>query len=109
MYYIVPRLLGLGAEAWCPKLTKWHFGLTLAGILISYLALLVAGVEQGIMLAGTDHSFVEVMGSTLLPLRASTLGDLLFLAGTFVFLGNFLRVIGTWCCEFCRRAIKEAK
>ncbi|HEX3719276.1 MAG TPA: cbb3-type cytochrome c oxidase subunit I [Verrucomicrobiae bacterium] len=109
MYYIVPRLLGLGAEAWCPKLTKWHFGLTLAGILISYLALLVAGVEQGIMLAGTNHSFVEVMSSTLMPLRASTLGDLLFLAGTFVFLGNFLRVIGTWCCEFRRRAIKEAK
>jgi hypothetical protein len=49
------------------------------------------------------------MHSTLLPLRASTLGDLLFLAGTFVFLGNFARVAGTWCCQFCRGAIKEAK
>ncbi len=37
-----------------------------------------------------------------MPLRLSiTLGDLLFLAGTVVFLANFARVVGSWCCQCC--------
>jgi cytochrome c oxidase cbb3-type subunit 1 len=109
MYYIVPRLLGLDADAWCPKLSRWHFFLTFIGILISYLSLLVGGVEQGIMLAEPGYSFVQVMRGTLMPLRASTLGDLFFLAGTVVFLGNFAWVVGTWCRQCCCAAIKEAQ
>ncbi|HEX4122919.1 MAG TPA: cbb3-type cytochrome c oxidase subunit I [Verrucomicrobiae bacterium] len=109
MYYIVPRLVGAGPDAWCPKLAKSHFYLSLAGILISYLSLLVAGIEQGIMLADPGYSFVQVLHGTLMPLRISTLGDLLFLVGTIAFLVNCAQVVGTQCCQWCCKAIKEAK
>jgi cytochrome c oxidase cbb3-type subunit 1 len=112
MYYIVPRLLQLNADAWCPHLMKWHFGLALSGIVISYLSLLVTGVEQGIMLAEPGFSFVQVMHGTLMPLRMSTLGDLFFLGGALVFLGNFARVLAIWarqCCSCFGAMRKEAK
>jgi cytochrome c oxidase cbb3-type subunit 1 len=110
MYYIVPRLLGVDAQTWCPKLAKAHFYLTALGILISYLALLVGGIGQGILLADPVHySFVQVMQGTLMPLRLSTLGDLMFLAGTLVFLANFARVVGTWCRQCFAEMRKEAK
>ena len=102
IYYIVPRLLGLDSQAWCPRLLKAHFYLATIGILISYLALLVGGVGQGILLADPGHSFVQVMRSTLMPLRMSTLGDLMFLAATLVFLANFARVVGIWCWQCLR-------
>jgi cytochrome c oxidase cbb3-type subunit 1 len=101
IYYIIPRLLSIDPETWCPYLMKAHFYLAAIGILISYLALLVGGIGQGILLADPGHSFVEVMRGTLMPLRMSTLGDLLFLAGTVVFLANFARVVGSWCCQCC--------
>jgi cytochrome c oxidase cbb3-type subunit 1 len=109
IYYIVPRLLGLDAEAWGPKLIKAHFFLAAVGLLISYVALLVGGVGQGILMASSGRSFVQVMRDTLMPLRVGTLGDLMYLAGTVVFLANFARVVGTWCRQFCVSARKEAK
>jgi cytochrome c oxidase cbb3-type subunit 1 len=109
IYYIVPQLLGMDAQAWCPKLTKAHFYLTFIGIVISYLALLIGGIGQGILLADLSHSFVQVMRGTLMPLRMSTLGDLMFLAGTVVFLLNFAQVVGTWCWQCCSAMRKEAK
>ncbi len=109
IYYILPRLLTIDADTWCPHLTKAHFGLSLAGLLISYLSLLIGGIGQGVMLADSTHSFVEVMKGTLMALRMSTLGDLLFLAGTALFLVNFARVVGSWCCQCCLATRKEAK
>ncbi len=109
IYYIVPRLLGIGDDAWCPKLAKAHFYLTFIGILISYMALLIGGIGQGILLADLSHSFVQVMRGTLMPLRMSTLGDLMFLAGTVVFLVNFARLVGNWCWQCVAAMRKEAK
>jgi cytochrome c oxidase cbb3-type subunit I len=109
IYYIVPRLLGIDATAWCPKLEKAHFYLMFIGVLISYIALLVAGIGQGILLSDPGYSFVQAMQATLMPLRLSTLGDLLLLAGTLVFLANFARLVGTWCCQCCSSMRKEAK
>jgi cytochrome c oxidase cbb3-type subunit 1 len=95
LYYIVPRLFGLENSAWCPVLLKIHFYFALFGVLISYVALLVAGLGQGILLADTahTHAFPEVMRRTMFPLRMSTLGDLLVAGGTIVFLLNFARVL----------------
>jgi cytochrome c oxidase cbb3-type subunit 1 len=109
VYYIVPRLLGIDATAWCPKLEKAHFYLTFIGVLISYLSLLVAGILQGVLLSDPGHSFDQAMQGTLMPLRLSTLGDLMLLAGTLVFLANFARVVGTWCRQCCCTTRKEAK
>jgi len=101
IYYMAPRLLGLEHSVWHPKMLKLHFFLTFLGALISYVALLVAGLEQGILLANTANTFPDVMRRTMFPLRMGTLGDLLVTAGTVVFLINFAGVLNqarTQCC-----------
>jgi cytochrome c oxidase cbb3-type subunit I len=101
LYYIVPRLLGLGSSAWCPKLLKLHFSFTFLGVLISYLSLLVAGIGQGILLANAGNSFVDVMRRTMMPFRMSTLGDLFVVVGIVAFLLNFCGVLYKSCRECC--------
>jgi cytochrome c oxidase cbb3-type subunit 1 len=99
-YYIIPRLVNLDDTAWCPRLLKAHLYLTLFGVLITYLSLLVCGVGQGILLADARHTFPEVMRGSMLPLRVSTLGDLLLLVGTVLFGLNFLQLM-TQVCRQC--------
>jgi cytochrome c oxidase cbb3-type subunit I len=101
LYYIIPRLLDLDESAWCPHLLKAHFYLTFLGVLISYLCLLVCGIGQGIQLADARHTVPEVMRNTMLPLRVSTLGELLVVVGTILFLLNFVRVLASACCRGC--------
>jgi cytochrome c oxidase cbb3-type subunit I len=97
IYYIVPRLLDrVDPPAWSPGLVKWHFRLAFAGILVSYLALLVGGVGQGFLLNDPNYSFAQVMLGTLMPLRVDTLGDLLIVAGTIFFLLNFALLLLRW-------------
>jgi cytochrome c oxidase cbb3-type subunit 1 len=98
LYYIVPRLLGLEGSAWCPKLMNIHFWFSFLGVLISYVALLVAGLGQGILLSNANNSFPDVMRRTMFPLRIGTLGDLLVMGGAIVFLLNF-----AWILDKARR------
>jgi len=93
LYYILPRLLSLENSAWCPKLLKLHFLFSFLGVLISYFSLLVTGLLQGILLANSGNSFPDVMRRTMFPLRMSTLGDLLVMGGTIVFLLNLAGVL----------------
>ncbi len=101
LYYIVPRVLGLEQGAWCPKLLSAHFWLTFLGVLISYTSLLVAGVGQGILLANTGNSFVDVMRRTMIPIRCSMMGDLLVVVGTILFLCNLGGVLRAACLRCC--------
>ncbi|HEY3864147.1 MAG TPA: cbb3-type cytochrome c oxidase subunit I [Verrucomicrobiae bacterium] len=107
LYSILPGLLGLDGSAWSPKLLKLHFYFSFLGALISYAALLVAGLEQGILLAEGRNSFDDVMGRTLFPLRMSTLGDLLVAGGAVLFLLNFVGVLDKARRQCCAR-LKEA-
>jgi cytochrome c oxidase cbb3-type subunit 1 len=96
-YYIIPRVVNLDDSAWCPRLLKAHLYLTFFGILIVYISLLVCGVGQGILLADARHTFPEAMRGTMLPLRVSTLGDLLLVGGTVLFGLNFARLMAQVC------------
>jgi len=112
IYYIVPRLLDAAKPpAWSAGLVKGHFWLSLAGILISYLALLVGGVGEGILLNDPQYLFPQVMRGTLMPLRSDTLGDLLIVIGTICFLLNFALLLSRHCClrwtDFSVRTHKE--
>jgi cytochrome c oxidase cbb3-type subunit 1 len=106
LYYIVPRLLGLENSAWRPKLLKIHFYSSFLGVLICYVALLVTGLEQGILLASPGNSFTDVLRRTMFPLRMSTLGDLLVAGGACIFLLNLAGVLSKACCR-CRAERKE--
>jgi cytochrome c oxidase cbb3-type subunit 1 len=101
LYYIIPRLVGLDDGAWCPRLRDAHFYLTFFGVLISYLSLLVCGIGQGILLVDARHTFPEVMRRIMMPLRVSTLGDMLVTIGAIIFLLNFARLLASVCCQ-CR-------
>jgi cytochrome c oxidase cbb3-type subunit 1 len=108
IYYIAPRLLDrVDPPVWSPGLVKAHFWFTLAGILISYLSLLVAGVGEGYLLDDPKYSFAEVMRGTLMPLRVSTMGDLLVFIGTVIFLLNFALLLSRYCCRCWNEARKE--
>jgi cytochrome c oxidase cbb3-type subunit I len=100
IYYIAPRLLDRNdPPAWSPGLVKGHFWLTLAGILLSSLALVVGGVGQGYLLNNVNNSFAQIMQAALLPLRVSTLGDLFIVIGTILFLQNFALLLSRSCCR----------
>jgi cbb3-type cytochrome oxidase subunit 1 len=116
IYHIVPRIMcgplcpassapneEEGAE-FCPKLRAASFWLVLIGALTSYLALVAGGVGQGILLSDARNSFMDVLRATLMPVRISTLGDLLLFVGAFLFLLNFVKVIvesgQRWKTEF---------
>jgi len=104
IYYIAPRLLG--AEWPCSKSIRAHFWCTFLGIMISYLALVVGGIAQGLLLNDPKNSFLLVMKTTLMPLRLSTLGDLLIVLGQIPLLLNFA---GLLCASCCSKKSAESK
>jgi cytochrome c oxidase cbb3-type subunit 1 len=93
IYYIAPRLAGAKSNApdalWKKSLTSLHFWLMLAGVLTGYIALLVAGVWQGVELQNPANSFVAVMKGSMVALRMSTLEPLFLTLGMIAFLLNF--------------------
>ena len=106
IYYIAPRLAAAKSGApdgrWKGWLAKWHFGLMLAGVVIGYFSLLVAGVWQGVELQNPANSFVSVMRGSLVGLRLSMLEPLLLTLGVIAFLLNFALLL-RGCCPCCRR------
>lgn len=91
IYIILPRLLGVGLP-W-PKLVNAQLWLSVVGIILIVLPLTVGGLLQGAQLANPRQPFLEVMRSSLMFLRASTIGDLLLLAANVLFLANVLGLV----------------
>jgi cytochrome c oxidase cbb3-type subunit 1 len=109
IYYIVPRLLPEGdiQSPWSHGLVKGHFGFTFCGVLVAYIALLVAGIGQGFLLNDVKYSFAQVMLGTLSPVRLIILGDLCIIIGTVCFLLNFALVLSRACCQCWHEMQKE--
>ena len=91
IYYILPRVSGVAMPS--GKLITAQFWLAALGIVIYVAALAIGGLKQGQALNDASQPFLNVMQSTLMPLRLSTTGDLLMLAANFVFLVYFLGVL----------------
>jgi cytochrome c oxidase cbb3-type subunit 1 len=106
IYYIAPRLADAKCNApdglWKRSLTRLHFGLMLAGVGLGYVALLVAGVFQGVAFQNPANSFTAVMRGTMMALRLSALEPLFLTLGTMVFLLNFALLLNG-CRARCRR------
>jgi cytochrome c oxidase cbb3-type subunit 1 len=99
-------LLALLAAAW-PALTGRPAsfgaaaGLIVAGTALLVLPLLAGGLLQGRGLADPARPFLEVLRLSLMPVRLTSLGWLLLLAGHGVLLGQALAV---WAAEARRLA-----
>jgi cytochrome c oxidase cbb3-type subunit I len=91
IYDILPRLFPEAVLS--VKLVRLHFWLALLGVIILVPPLAIAGVVQDLQFINPKTQFLDSLRSTLPFLRASTLGDLLWLAGSAVFLLNLLVVV----------------
>jgi cytochrome c oxidase cbb3-type subunit 1 len=96
IYYIAPRLAQ--RDWFCTKPIRANFWLTFIGVMISYLSLLVGGIAQGLLLSNPSNSILVVMKTTLMPLRISTLGDLIIVLGQIPLLINFAVLLVRCCC-----------
>jgi cytochrome c oxidase cbb3-type subunit 1 len=89
IYYIVPRLLGV---EFVPARVKLHFWLAVLGIVIYVLSLGAGGIQQGNLLNGSKP-FMDIVKSSLMSLRMSTMGDLLMLLAHVIFLSNLVGLL----------------
>ncbi len=85
IYYILPRVAGV--EWPLAGALKGHFYLGTIGAAVLVLPLALGGVQQGLKLA-SPTDFMEVTKAAMMGFRLSTLGDLLWLAGSLALLVN---------------------
>jgi cytochrome c oxidase cbb3-type subunit 1 len=86
IYYAVPRVTSI--EWPQPKLIRAHFWLAAIGILLFVLPLAIGGIVQGMKLNDPQVAFADVTKSALMPLRVSTLGEVLLLLGHLMLVVN---------------------
>lgn len=91
VYLIVPRLLGVRLPS--PKLMRAQLWLSIIGSLLVIVPLAIGGIVQDAKLTDSHVPFVEVLRSSLVFLRASTLGDLLLLIAHIFLLTNLLGLV----------------
>jgi cytochrome c oxidase cbb3-type subunit I len=87
-YALLPQVMGVGFRY--PKLIRVHFWLAAAGILLLVIPLAVGGISESIKLQNPEVAFIDIVKSSLMPLRLSTVGDLLIAGGHVLFLVNVL-------------------
>jgi cytochrome c oxidase cbb3-type subunit 1 len=90
IYYVVPRLTQLELSA---SLTKWHFRLAAAGIVIFVVPLAIGGIVQGFAMKNPSNEFLVVVKRTLIFIRISTPGELLLLVGNVLLLVNLAGLV----------------
>jgi cytochrome c oxidase cbb3-type subunit 1 len=103
IYEILPRIMG-GTLPF-GKFAKLHFALALGGVLLFVLPLILAGTNQGHMLADSRVPFADVTGMTLKLLRISTTGQLILLAGALLFALNIFVMTIKWKLGLMKSAL----
>ena len=86
LYYIVAGLFP--GQKLSPKLVRWHFLATVAGVVFTVLPYGMAGFFQSWLLQHSKGGFLSVMNTEKIFLRGSTIGDLLFVVAAALFLVN---------------------
>ncbi len=89
--YITPRVTGFNWA--CSNKAKASFWLAAAGIVLYTVSLAAGGVMQGVKLNNPQIAFNEVSRASLMPLRMSTLGQLLILTASVLLLWNLVGVL----------------
>lgn len=90
IYTIVPRLVQ--SATLNPRWIRLHFWLAAVGVTLLFVPLALAGLRQGLALANPAIAFTDTMKVTLPYLRASTMGDLLLVAGNLLLVANLARM-----------------
>jgi cytochrome c oxidase cbb3-type subunit 1 len=91
IYYILPRLVG---REWpSARLIRWHFWSCLVGIGAYVLALIIGGVQQGMVLLDPGRPFQDSVTVTLPWLAVRTGAGFLLTAGHLVFAWHVARML----------------
>lgn len=102
-YHILPRIIG---EAWQKtSLVRLQYWLTMAGLVLWLLPLMLGGIAEGAKLNNPDVPMLQIASSSRHFIRISTMGELLYLAGAFLFLFN----ISAFALGFYRRRLLSYK
>jgi cytochrome c oxidase cbb3-type subunit I/II len=98
IYYLVPKLWQ--TKLYSDKLATRHFWLGLTGVLLYYIALLVAGVTQGMMWRAVDAQgmlvypdFAETVNAIKPMYWFRVLGGLFYIVGFLIMLYNIIKTI----------------
>jgi len=92
-YEILPKVMGF--ELTYPKWVRFQHWFFIGGLALLVGSLAVAGVVQGVKLAG-GAAFADVTSSTLMAFRFSTTGLLLLLIGSLMFFANVFSMTAKW-------------
>ena len=98
IYHVVPLLTR--SEWPSAKWANRHFTLAALGIALFVASLALGGIFQGRALNDSNTAFLDALRIGLVFFRASTLGDLLMLAGNGLLALN-LAVWLVGCCRAC--------
>lgn len=90
IYHIVPRLLQTDFPS--PGMITGTFWLAVLGILFYSVPLAIGGILQGLAMNDAAKPFSDVMSSSLVFLRISTIGDFLMLLANCLLLLNLIRI-----------------
>jgi cytochrome c oxidase cbb3-type subunit 1 len=99
LYYIVPRVAHI--EWPSAKLSRMHFGLTVAGVALYFVALSAGGFLQGVKMQDPAVDIIRIMKMTVPFVGLGTLATLLLLAGQVAFALNFGQLIRKFCRAYC--------
>jgi len=94
IYELLPSVMGF--ELPFPQFVRWQNRFFVAGSLVLFLSLAVAGVVQGIKMHNPNIPFSDVIQATLGPLRFAVAGLLLLLLGSLMLAANFLVMTIKW-------------
>ena len=91
IYYIVPRVTGLNWP--CGNRVKASYWLAAIGTVLYVAPLAVGGILQGVKLINPEVSFAAVSKTYLMPLRVSSLGELLILTANVLLFWSLTSVV----------------
>lgn len=89
--YVAPRIAGF--DWGCSNKVKATFWLAAIGIVLYAASLTAGGVIQGIRLNNPQIAFADVSKASLMPLRMSSLGQLLILTASVLLLWNLTGLV----------------
>lgn len=103
IHYLAPRLTGVESDC-CGRASCW---LWLLGVVIYCGAFVLGGIKQQHQLVA-GAAFTDVMAGSKMPIRLSTLGVLLLVAGNTALLLRVLALVRACCRQCCGSCCSSA-
>ncbi|MGI9305861.1 MAG: cytochrome-c oxidase, cbb3-type subunit I [Gammaproteobacteria bacterium] len=97
LYYLAPVLAG--RPLYSARLTNWHFGMGLAGVVLYMLAMWGAGITQGLLWLSMEggeprYGFMEILDAIKPYYIMRLFGGILFFSGTALMAWNLWKTFG---------------